>query len=175
MVWGSDCLLLRRADGIFERTKPRALPWAGILRAVGAMKMANSQLDFVSELENQDTSRLLKKSSPPASPAVNCSENRRFSFLGSLFIRSWWSVRSSRVPSVIPTEVEGSRLVLRAQGTTSAKPARSAVRSMVPCAPQMVRDPSTPLGMTGWEPLRKEKSRSLNERGEQSPELRFLG
>jgi len=32
------------------------LPWAGILRAVGAMKMANSQLDFVSELENnQDT------------------------------------------------------------------------------------------------------------------------
>ena len=56
MVWGSDCLLLRRADGIFERTKPRALPWAGILRAVGAMKMANSQLDFVSELENnQDT------------------------------------------------------------------------------------------------------------------------
>ena len=43
-------------DGIFERTKPRALPWAGILRAVGAMKMPNSQLDFVSELETQDTS-----------------------------------------------------------------------------------------------------------------------
>ena len=58
---GSDCLRPFRADGIFERTKPRALPWAGILRAVGPMKMANSQLDFVSEFENQDTSRLRKK------------------------------------------------------------------------------------------------------------------
>ena len=60
----------------------------------------------------------------------------RFSSLGSSFIRSWWSVGSSRAPAVIPTEVEGSRPVLRAQGTTSAKPARSVVRSMVPCAPQ---------------------------------------
>ena len=58
---GSDCLRPFRADGIFERTKPRALPWAGILRAAGAMKMANSKLDFLSEFENQDTSRLRKK------------------------------------------------------------------------------------------------------------------
>ncbi len=42
----SDCLRPFRADGIFARTKPRALPWAGILRAAGAMKMANSKLDF---------------------------------------------------------------------------------------------------------------------------------
>ncbi len=52
---GSDCLRPFRAGGIFERTKPRALPWAGSLRAAGATKMANSQLDFVSEFENQDT------------------------------------------------------------------------------------------------------------------------
>ena len=32
---------------------------------------------------------------------------------------------------------------------------------MVPCAPQTVRDPSAPLGMTGGEPLRKEKIDSL--------------
>jgi len=79
----------------------------------------------------------------------------RFSSPGSSFIRSWWSVRSSRAPAVIPTEVEGSRPVLRAQGTTSAKPARSVVRSMVPCAPQTGARSLDPAPMTVGKTLRK--------------------
>jgi len=47
---------------------PRALPWAGSLRAAGARKMT-SQRDFVSKFENQDTSAAKGN-------AVRCPKNQ---------------------------------------------------------------------------------------------------